>query len=84
MEQVKFRLKDMAVRSAFRLDGMGAEGGFDLSHDQVKLIRNYSATDYNKLMNKPKIEDVELTGNKDLEEFGMTRAQNTDILSLFR
>lgn len=40
--------------------------------------------DYEKLKNKPRIEDVELVGNKELGDFGMNLASEYDIAMLFR
>lgn len=41
-----------------------------------------SEEDYNKLKNKPSIENVKLEGNKNLEDFGMTILTNMEIESL--
>lgn len=38
--------------------------------------------DYNKLINKPQIEEVELIGNKTFEELGLYSMDATDILSI--
>ena len=38
---------------------------------------------YERLSNKPRIEEVELVGNKDLEDFGMDFASRYDIAMLF-
>ena len=40
--------------------------------------------DYERLNNKPCIEDVELTGNRTLADFGMGAADAYDIHQLFR
>lgn len=42
------------------------------------------ATDYERLSNKPSIEDVQLVGNKKLTEFGVGPIGNAAILDLFR
>lgn len=39
--------------------------------------------DYEKLENKPRIEEVELVGNRKLEDFGMDLASRYDIAMLF-
>ena len=46
----------------------------DLGHD-VKIINTGggSSNDYNDLDNKPKINDVELSGNKSLSDLGITQ-----------
>lgn len=38
--------------------------------------------DYNKLINKPQIESVELIGDKTFEELGLYSMDATDILSI--
>lgn len=43
-----------------------------------------SMTDYERLNNKPSIEEVELSGDKKLAEFGLSSISNTSILDLFR
>lgn len=44
-----------------------------LSGDIDGNVKNRLLKDYNILINKPSIEDVELKGNKTLEDFGITR-----------
>lgn len=41
-------------------------------------------TDYNNLANKPKINDVELRGNKSFEELGVKTMTNAEILEIYR
>ena len=41
------------------------------------------ASNYEDLTNKPTIEDVELVGNKELDDFGMGTASYYDIAMLF-
>lgn len=43
-----------------------------------------SMTDYERLRNKPTIEEVELVGDKKLTEFGVQKIGNAAILDLFR
>lgn len=43
-----------------------------------------SMTDYERLNNKPSIEEVELSGDKKLAEFGLSSIGNAAILDLFR
>ena len=40
-------------------------------------------TDYNELINKPKVNTVELKGNKSFEDLGLNRMSNSDLESLF-
>ncbi|NLJ18371.1 hypothetical protein [Globicatella sulfidifaciens] len=39
--------------------------------------------DYEKLINKPKINEVELKGDKSFEELGMKPLTNTEIAKMF-
>lgn len=48
--------------------------------------RTGMAKDYERLKNKPSIENVELVGNKNLEDFGaepMTTAEVLEIFNMF-
>lgn len=40
-------------------------------------------SDYQMLSNKPKINNVELQGNKELDEIGIEEADAMDILNMF-
>lgn len=42
------------------------------------------ATDYERLINKPKIESIELMGNKNFEDLGLEECSNDDILAMFQ
>jgi len=41
-------------------------------------------SDYEALINKPKIESVELIGNKNFEDLGLEECSNDDILAMFQ
>lgn len=41
-------------------------------------------SDYEKLINKPKIEGVELIGDKTFNELGLEECSNEDILAMFQ
>lgn len=56
------------VRANLQVNGAGPGGG---------------TSDYEKLKNKPSIEDVELVGNKSFEELGLEKMDNMEILKLF-
>lgn len=72
----------------------GSTDGFDVSTDHQDSVsvsmgaaQRYVTgfdLDYNELNNKPRIESVELKGNRTLDEFGLSKAANADILSLFK
>lgn len=42
----------------------------------------YGTRDYNKLLNKPQIESVELVGNKTFSDLGLETLDAIDILSI--
>lgn len=44
--------------------------------------RGYTSLDYRTLANKPSINDVTLVGDKSLEEIGVDRITNQDILNI--
>lgn len=41
-------------------------------------------SDYQKLINKPKIEGIELIGDKTFNELGLEECSNEDILAMFQ
>ena len=41
-----------------------------------------STRDYNKLINKPQIESIELIGDKTFEELGLSSLEVSDILNI--
>ena len=52
----------------------------DLSLEDINII---SEKDYEKLIKKPRINEVELVGNKTLEELGIEECTNQDIDDMF-
>lgn len=52
----------------------------DLSLEKIYIMREY---DYEKLIKKPRINDVELIGNKTLEDLGIEECTNQDIDDMF-
>ena len=52
----------------------------DLSLEDIIII---SEKDYEKLIKKPRINEVELVGNKTLEELGIEECTNQDIDDMF-
>lgn len=53
---------------------------------EVELDAMYGSgtADYNKLKNKPRIEGVELTGDKSFEDLGATALTNEELEALLR
>lgn len=61
---------------------------FDLSDDpMLNLDVNESVTvgssDYNKLKNKPRINSVELVGDKSFDDLGMNTISNIELEEIF-
>lgn len=79
----RFELDEISCTHAFDLKEFNTKGSYDLSGSNLMVV-DRTLADYNHLENLPQIESVELRGNRRIEEFGMTKAQNTDILSLFK
>lgn len=46
------------------------------------IINPIETKDYEELENKPKINSVELTGNRQLDEIGINRITNAEIFNL--
>lgn len=47
------------------------------------VLRSSSGTrDYEKLINKPRIEQVELIGNKDFEDLGLVEIDGDDLIRI--
>ncbi len=51
---------------------------------ELKVLRGSGGTsNYNALTNKPQINEVELSGNKSIEELGITTMTNLEIKAIF-
>ena len=57
-----------------------AKETIDLSLEKIYIMREY---DYEKLIKKPRINEVELVGNKTLEELGIEECTSQDIDDMF-
>lgn len=62
------------------------EGGYTGTESEFyTVLANVSGeNDYEKLSNKPSIEDVTLIGNKTFDELGMSEASNLDIEAILQ
>lgn len=49
-----------------------------------EIIKTEATSDYRKLINKPKIEGVELIGNKTLDDLGMSTITNFELEKLLK
>lgn len=54
---------------------------YDLNSSE-QIVFGDGTKNYNKLQNKPSIENVELIGNKDFEDLGLTALTNMEIEEL--
>lgn len=74
-------LVEMSVEdSNEKIMSVDDENEIVLEIDEAVLVVN----DYNKLNNKPKINDVELFNNKTFEELGLLPMTNSDVDELFK
>lgn len=48
------------------------------------IVGSNGANDYEKLINKPKVNEVDLIGNRSFEELGMTPLTNIEILEIIK
>ena len=58
-----------------------AKETIDLNLENINII---SENDYEKLIKKPRINEVELKGNKTLEDLGLEECLNQDIEDMFK
>lgn len=79
MDEMKVEFKGS---QRFALEGFQSSDPLKVESDGA--IEIGGTADYMKIKNKPKIESVELAGDRKLEEFGMSKVRNTDILDLFK
>lgn len=56
------------------------DGPFNASFEPIEKV---NTSNYDDLFNKPKINDVELKGNKTFEDLGDTPLTNTEIKAIF-
>ncbi len=48
------------------------------------IVGSGGTNDYEKLINKPKVNEVDLIGNRSFEELGMTPLTNIEILEIIK
>lgn len=60
-----------------------AEDALRRAEDAVRRAESIADLDYTVLKNKPKIEDVTLDGNRQIQDFGVTQASAEDIYLMF-
>lgn len=79
----RFKLEGIDLKSTFNLQSFSAQGSYSVNGANL-IIVDHTDSDYNKLINHPSIENVELVGNRKISDFGVGTAANADILSLFK
>lgn len=56
----------------------------DVSFESIIRLTDAGTTDYNRLINQPKINEVKLVGNKSLEELGLHAISNIELEELLK
>lgn len=79
----RFSLKGFSCTQTLDPQGFSTKGSYDLAMNNL-MVASRGVSDYNMLSNHPSIENIELVGNKDISDFGVGKASNTDILNLFK
>lgn len=74
------------MKASFSTSNTKLEAQFGVVSEVEKevLVPIESETDYEHLINKPKINTVELVGDKSFEQLGLERVTNTEIENMFR
>jgi len=56
----------------------------DTSFETIIRVTDSCASDYNSLVNQPKINEVKLIGNRSLEELGLNSITNIELEELLK
>ena len=56
----------------------------DTSFETIIRVTDSRASDYNSLVNQPKINEVKLIGNRSLEELGLNSITNIELEELLK
>jgi len=56
----------------------------DTSFETIIRVTDSCSTDYNSLVNQPKINEVKLIGNRSLEELGLNSITNIELEELLK
>lgn len=56
----------------------------DASFETIIRVSDTLASDYNNLINQPKINEVKLIGNRSLEELGLNTISNIELEELLK
>lgn len=60
------------------------EENIEIELEGNEIIKTEATSDYRKLINKPKIEGVELQGDKTFEDLGMNTLTNFELEKLLK
>lgn len=60
------------------------EENIEMELEGNETIKTEATSDYRKLINKPKIEGVELVGNKSFDDLGMAGITNFELEKLLK
>nr|DAS75793.1 MAG TPA: hypothetical protein [Caudoviricetes sp.] len=56
----------------------------DTSFETIIRVTDSGSSDYNSLVNQPKINEVKLIGNRSLEELGLNTISNIELEELLK
>ncbi|MEZ7603207.1 hypothetical protein [Streptococcus parasanguinis] len=56
----------------------------DTSFETIIRVTDSGASDYNSLVNQPKINEIKLIGNRSLEELGLNSITNIELEELLK
>lgn len=56
----------------------------DTSFETIIRVTDSGSSDYNSLVNQPKINEVKLIGNRTLEELGLNTISNIELEELLK
>lgn len=56
----------------------------DTSFETIIRVTDSGSSDYNSLVNQPKINEVKLIGNRSLEELGLNSISNIELEELLK
>ncbi len=67
------------INASFKRDAL-----MDTSFETIIRVTDSCSTDYNSLVNQPKINEVKLIGNRSLEELGLNSITNIELEELLK
>lgn len=67
------------INASFKRDA-----SMDTSFETIIRVTDSGSSDYNSLVNQPKINEVKLIGNRSLEELGLNSITNIELEELLK